>query len=251
MFLHKLENLYGGLIRLLTALLTLTLLVVAGGALINWQRATAVEPKTEATQQTPPKVATDDLVKRVVASQTGSAADPISANDPNRAAYERMSKTIAAFATKHNVAKEDADVDSLISSIHDKVAYQDTATLKAAFATGLADALEHTLANAKIEALLTKPATKKDDEWSEEVTPIAIVNDVIEQYDTEFTQQAEDSDSKGDSYKTFKEKQEGAWRSLARVGGPLLLLILVLQLLTFGRIEQNTRQLSGMGDKAK
>ncbi|WP_199101148.1 hypothetical protein [Dyella sp. ASV21] len=252
-FLQKLESLYGGLIRLLTAVLTLALLAVAATTLVNWQRATATEPEAKAAAtQVAPTISGDDLVKRVIASQGGKPDNGISADDPNRAAYERMSKAIDAFARKHEVSKEDADVDSVLSTIHDNVNYFDADAMKAAYANGLADALERTLTDAKVEALLNPPAAKKDDAWSsdEDVTPMGIVNDAVSQYDAAFTKQANRDDSDATGAVAHKEKQDAAWRSLLRAGGPLLLLILVLQLLTFGRIEQNTRTLTGQSKQA-
>lgn len=254
-FLQKLETLYAGLIRLLTVLLTLALLVVAGISLVNWQRMTAPEPTVEAksASQTPPKVATEDVVNRVVASQTGTTPDPISVNDPNRPAYDRIKNTIEAFAKKHEVSKEDFDVEDLMHSVRFDVSYLDNDALKAAYATGLADTLDHALADPKIEALLAKKPAKPDDEsyYVDEVTPMRVVQNLIAQYDTEFSQQSRQSDSDISDYMSHKNKQDAALRSLARTAGPLLLLLLVLQLLTFGRIEQNTRQLNGIGKDAR
>lgn len=249
MFLQKLESLYGGLIRLLTAVLTIALLVVAATALVNWQRATAADPEVKASTQSPPKITSDDLVRSVVANQSGKSDSGISADDPNRAAYDRMSKAIDAFARKHDVSKEDADVDSVLSTIHDNVNYFDADTMKAAYANGLADALERTLVDPKIDALLSQPKAKKEDSWSddEDVTPMGIVNAAVSQYDSAFIKQSGRDDSDSSGLIAHKEKQDAAWRSLLRAGGPLLLLILVLQLLTFGRIEQNTRTLNGQG----
>ncbi|WP_454725415.1 MULTISPECIES: hypothetical protein [Cupriavidus] len=245
-FLQKLESLYSGLIRLLTVVLTLALLIVAGVSLVKWQRATE-DPRanTPTMQSAVPNVATEDVVMRVVASRIGTAANPISANDPNKAAYDRIRKTVGAFANKHEVPKEDADLDDLMNSVRTKAGYYYGDSLRAAYVSGLADALDHALANPQIEALLAKKPTKSSDEWSyaDEVTPVGLARDVIDQYDTEFTRQSEYNDRDAYGEVNLKERQSAAWRSLARTAGPLLLLILVLQLLTYGRIEQNTRQL--------
>lgn len=229
-FLHTLERFYGGFIRLLTALLTLTLLAVAVMALLNWQRATASEEPKEAVHIAAPKVSSIDLVKRVVASQSGQSVDPISSSDPNRAAYERIEKTLHEFAQKHP-SDDDVDVASVLSTAREKADDQDTAALKAAYASGLAAALEQTLSDSSIDALL-KPST--------DATPMGIALEAVNQYDTDFNEQLSMFDSH-DSYRENDKARRDAWQSLARVGGPLLLLILVLQLLTFGRIEQNTR----------
>jgi hypothetical protein len=242
--LHKLEGLYGGLTRLLTALLTVTLLVVSAVTLFNWQRATASEPpRKEATQPAPPKVASEDLIKRVIASQTGQSVDPISSSDPNRAAYDRIGKAIAAFAKKHP-SEDGPTVEDVISFAREKVSYQDTADLRAAYATGLADTLERALADARIDALLPAPDAQKADAWASDATPMDITHALINQFDSDFTEQVamvsylhEDRDT------LDRDKQANAWRSLMRLGGPLLMLMLLLQVLTFGRIEQNTRQL--------
>lgn len=241
--LHKLEGLYGGLVRLITALLTVTLLVVSVAALFNWQRATASEsPRKEAARPAPPNVASEDVIKRVLASQNGQSIDPISSHDPNRPAYDRIGKAVAAFARKHP-SEEDLSVEDVILFAREKVGYQDTPELKAAFATGLADALERALADARIDALLRAPDARKADAWANDATAMDITHALINQFDSDFTEQVtmvshlhDDRDAMG------REKQAEAWRSLMRLGGPLLMLMLLLQVLTFGRIEQNTRQ---------
>lgn len=241
--LHKLEGLYGGLIRLLTALLTVTLLVVSVVALFNWQRATASEsPRKEAAQPAPPKVASEDLIKRVVASQTGQSVDPISTHDPNRTAYDRIGRAVAAFAKKHP-SDEDLSVDDVISFAREKVSYQDTPELKAAYAAGLADTLERALADARIDALLRAPDARKADAWANDATAMDITHALINQFDSDFTEQVTTvSNLHEDRDVMDHEKQANAWRSLMRLGGPLLMLMLLLQVLTFGRLEQNTRQ---------
>jgi len=248
--LHKLESMYGNFIRLLSALLTLALLAIAVVALVNWQRATASEDSArKSVEAAPPKVSSVDIVKRVVASQMGQSADPIRSSDPNRAAFERIEKAIKAFAQKHP-SDEDLDADSLSSLARSNTDDQDTVALKAAYASGLADTLERTLADPKIEALF-KPSREVQDSsrpsvdvdrhsTSDEVGPMSIVHETIEQYDTDFSEQLSMTASMHDDHDDGR-KQRDAWLSLARVGGPMLLLILVLQLLTFGRIEQNTR----------
>jgi hypothetical protein len=237
-FLHKLEQLYNGLIRLVTVLLTLALLGVAFKAALDWRRATAEpEPKVDAAQVAKtPKVATEDVVTRVVANQTGKETIGISSTDPNRAAYDRMSAAIHAFAQKHAVSAEDEDLPSQIEAIHYKVRAQDTDTLKTIYANGLADALEQSLADPRLGRLLEPGGNELP-----AVTPMALVSDVIDQYDTAFTDQHTSTADSTDAYEAQKQQQDAAWRSLARAGGPLLLAILVLQLLTFGRIERNTR----------
>lgn len=246
--LQKLESLYGSLIRLLTALLTLTLLAVCIMALVNWQRATAKEEATPkaAVDPAPPKVSSDDIIKRVVANQLGQSVDPIRSNDPNAGALERIGKSIRAFADKHP-SDEYMSADDVIASARDKVNDQDTPALKAAYATGLADALEHSLANAKIEALVIKHAPHAagaEDVSSADAQPMEVVRDVISQFDDDFSEQVTMTSHLDDDRDTQADrKRSEAWSMLMRVGGPLLLLMLVLQLLTFGRIEQNTRRL--------
>lgn len=239
-FVHKLESLYGNFIRLLAALLTLTLLAVAVMALLNWQRATASEEPRKAVVEAAPRVSNAELVTRVVASQSGQSVDPIRSNDPNRAAYERIDKAIKAFAQKHP-SDEDLDAGSLLSLAQENVGEQDSAGLKAAYASGLAAALEQTLSDAKIDALLQPSKSEVKFGSSDEVTPMGIVHETINQYDSDFTEQLAMLASHDDDG-AARQKRSDAWLSLARVGGPLLLLLLVLQLLTFGRIEQNTRR---------
>lgn len=247
-FMLKLEHIYGNFIRLLTALLTLTLLAVAVVALVNWQRATTSEDSRKDAAQGVPRVSSADLVKRVVASQTGQSVDPIISHDPNRASFERIEKAVRAFAQKY--PSEQMDVASLLSLAHEKADGQDTGTLKAAYASGLADALEHTLTDAKVEALLKSPGEGMDIAQRPDGTPVriydnhmepaSIVHETMDQYDSDFTAQIA---MNVDDASTDANNQRDAWTSLARMGGPLLLIILVLQLLTFGRIEQNTRSL--------
>ncbi|WNL46420.1 hypothetical protein RKE25_01930 [Dyella sp. BiH032] len=238
--LQKLEQLYNGLIRLLTVLLTLALLGVAFKAALDWRRATAPEPELKAASAAPaktPKVAAADVVKRVVANQSGTEADAISATDPHRAAYDRIGKAIRAFVQKQGATLEEEEFTAQLNAIHYKVSAQDTDALKAAYANGLADAFEQSLADPKIDALLAKRP-----EGDLPIAPMTVVGDVVDQYDTVFSEQNTASgDSPADGYLAQKEKQDAAWRSLVRAGGPILLLILVLQLLTFGRIERNTR----------
>lgn len=239
--LNRLDHFYGNFIRLLSALLTLALLAVAVMALVNWQRATASESERKA-QPAPPKVASQDVIRRVIASQTGASLDPISSNDPNHDALERMSKAMIAFGQKHGVSHDDLaqGVDNAMASIRSKISEQDTPALKAAYASGLVETLERTLSDPRIDALLPKADAHPDD--SDDVSVTGILGETIEQYDTDFSEQlmmiAGNDDDGTDAH-----RQREAWTSLARVGGPLLLLILVLQLLTFGRIEQNTRAL--------
>ena len=237
-FLQKLEQLYNGLIRLVTVLLTLALLGVAFNAALDWRRATAEpEPKADTAQVAKaPKVSTEDVVTSVVANQTGKETIQISSNDPNRAAFDRMSKAIHAFAQKHEVSAEDEDLPSQIEAINYKVRAQDTDTLKAIYANGLADTLEQSLADPRIGRLLQPGGDEPT-----AITPMALVDDVIDQYNTAFIDQHANTADSTDAYEAQKKQQDAAWRSLARTGGPLLLAILVLQLLTFGRIERNTR----------
>lgn len=241
--LHRLEGLYGGLIRLLTAVLTVALLAISTVALLNWQRATASEsPRKETTQPAPPKVASEDLIKRVVASQTGQSVDPISSHDPNRAAYDRIGKAIAAFTRKHP-SDDESSADEMMSLVREKVGYQDTAELRAAYASGLADALERALADTRIDALLAAQAAGKEDAWHESTTAMEVTRALIDQFDSDFTEQATMIGHLHDDRDALDQaKQSEAWRSLMRLAGPMLMLMLLLQLLTFGRIEQNTRQ---------
>ena len=110
-------------------------------------------PALAASQPAPPKVASEDLIKRVVASQTGQSVDPISSHDPNRAAYDRIGKAIAAFARKHP-SDDESSADEMMSLVREKVGYQDTAELRTAYASGLADALERALADTRISGVL-------------------------------------------------------------------------------------------------
>lgn len=246
-FLQKLEQLYNGLIRLVTVLLTLALLGVAFNAVLDWRRATAEPvPKVDLAQAAKaPKVSTEDVVTSVVANQTGKETIAIGSNDPNRAAFDRMSKAIHAFAQKHEVSAEDEDLPGQIEAIFYKVRAQDTDTLKAIYANGLADTLEQSLADPRINRLLQPGGDEPT-----AITPMALVGDVIDQYSTAFANQhASTATDSTDAEEAQKKQQEAAWRSLARAGGPLLLAILVLQLLTFGRIERNTREWVGTEGK--
>ncbi|HET6552170.1 MAG TPA: hypothetical protein VFG49_01415 [Dyella sp.] len=242
-FLNRVDLLYGNLIRLLTALLTVALLALAVMACFNWQRLTAMEEVDTSTQpQTPPKIATEDVVKHTVASQTDSVPDPIGANDPHRAAYDRIGKALETFARKHDICADEFQAESLLSTIHANVDFQDTDALKAAYANGLADTFERALSDPRIEALLPRPADQKEERSFGYPDARGVVVDMINQYDTLFSQSLA-ATSATHGYLDKKDRQDAAWRSLARIGGPMLLLVVVLQLLTFGRIEQNTRRL--------
>ena len=245
--MQKLERLYNGLIGLVTVVLTLALLGVALKATLDWRRATA-EPEARPGTSQPgkaPKIASADVVKRVVSGQTGDELDAIDSNDPNRAAYDRMGKAIHAFAQKHAVAADEEALVTRLNAIHSTVKEQETDALRAAYANGLADALEQGLADPRIEGLL-KPA----DDSHDAADPMMLVASMVSEYNSVFTEQTlGHDDADGRTQQNQQRQQEVAWRSLARLGGPLLLAILVLQLLTFGRIERNTRGWSGEADR--
>lgn len=246
--LQKLEKFYACLMRLLTVACTLALLVGAVLVGIHWLRATAAPAEADVTSQSQivPKVSADELVKHIVSAGSDGEEDPIAADDTNRASYDRIRKVIDAFASKHAVRQGDMDVAGLLGTVQEQASSQVSTALTAAYVSGLADGMEHALSDPKIEAMLDKARHEaaKDSTDEGEAMPASIVSMVISQYDTAFARQLSLGTHNDPAAQAGGAEQRKAdWLALARLGGPLLLLVLVLQLLTFGRIEQNTRDL--------
>lgn len=236
--LNTTERCFYGVTRFLSMLLTLALLVCAGIIGINWMALTATPPTP--AEVTPPKIVAEDVLKAVVAKDG-------TASDANSAAYVRIRKAVAAFGAKYHVAGDDLPVDSIIETVQLSANAQDSAALSAAYANGAADLFEHALSDARVDAMVHKSeddAHPADDEEKLDVD-VEAISQVAEQlnsrYDAQFSTKLEAATPFA---KEKSESREQSMLRLARVGGPLLLLLLVLQTLAVGRVDQSLRSLA-------
>jgi hypothetical protein len=238
--LQKIESGYNILIRLLTVIITLALLVGACFVTVNWLHATATAPAAMTPAAMTPKVSATDLVTHLV---TPEALSTISANDPNYASYERIRKAVGEFAKKHEVADEDVGMDDVLKKVKFVAEGEDTMELTQAYVAGAADALEHALVDPKVDALLAKSAkaTQEDtDESSDAVIskPMDVVGSVLDGFMGEFDRQVAAS-TDGKVRKGLAQEKLDSWATLAKIGVPIGLLVLLLQLLTFGKLAQS------------
>jgi hypothetical protein len=235
--LKKIERGYDLLIRLLTVIITLALLVGACVVTVNWLRATDTAPATRALEM--PKVSASDLVAHVV---TPDASFAINSDDPDHASYERIRKAVAEFAKKHKVADDDVGIDDVLTKVKSAAGGEDTTELTHAYVSGVADALEQTLADPKVDALLTKAAKAREDSDdssdSDTTKPMDVVGTILDGFNAEFDRQAT-TGTDGKSQKDLEKVKVDSWTTLAQIGVPLGLLVLLLQLLTFGKLAQS------------
>jgi len=231
--LQKIERGYDLLIRLMTVIITLALLVGAGVLGVNWLRVTATAPADQTVET--PKVSASDLVTHVLSPEISSN---ISSNDPDHASYERIRVAVAEFAKKHHMG----EVVSGVKSVADD---ESTEALTHAYVSGMADTFEHTLTDPKIDTLLAKLAANaqsdsSDDSTSSEISkPMDVVSSVQTGFSTEFDRQVAQSTEGTKGVKDVEKERKGSLTTLAQIGLPLGLLVLLLQLLTFGKIAQS------------
>ncbi|MFZ0869218.1 MAG: hypothetical protein WAM90_00690 [Rhodanobacter sp.] len=235
--LKTIERGYDLLIRILTVIITLALLVGACVVTINWLRATATAPVAKTLEM--PKVSASDLVTHVV---TPDASVGISSSNPDYASYERVRKAVAEFAEKHKVEDDDVGMDDVLNKVKSSADGEETTELTHAYVSGVADALEHTLADPKIDTLLAKAAKAQensdDSSDSDTTKPMDVVSSILAGFDTEFDRQAT-AGTDGKSQKDLEKVKLDSWTTLAQIGVPLGLLVLLLQLLTFGKLAQS------------
>jgi len=238
--LQKIERGYDLLIRLMTVIITLALLVGAGVLGVNWLRVTATAPADQTVET--PKVSASDLVTHVLSPEISSN---ISSNDPDHASYERISVAVAEFAKKHHVADDDVNMGEVVSGVKSVADDESTEALTHAYVSGMADTFEHTLTDPKIDTLLAKLAANaqsdsSDDSTSSEISkPMDVVSSVQTGFSTEFDRQVAQSTEGTKGVKDVEKERKGSLTTLAQIGLPLGLLVLLLQLLTFGKIAQS------------
>lgn len=235
--MQRVEHGFYGLTRLLSILLTIALLACAVFLAKSWLDVTAPTAKPAT-----PTVTAEDVVAQVVANDGGAASDP------NHAAYERMQKAIVSFASKYNVSADLLDTDSFTDDVKTVAADQANKETTAAYANGAADMLDRALTDPRIEVLVKKnlaeeaaPSNAEEKRCADAGAINIALHELIEEYRAEFLQKSVPSEA---SELDQSMKQYDTMRSLARIGGPLFLLLLILQVLAFGRVDQSLRDIA-------
>lgn len=137
---------------------------------------------------------------------------------------------------------DDVGMDDVLNKVKSSADGEETTELTHAYVSGVADALEHTLADPKIDTLLAKAAKAQensdDSSDSDTTKPMDVVSSILAGFDTEFDRQAT-AGTDGKSQKDLEKVKLDSWTTLAQIGVPLGLLVLLLQLLTFGKLAQS------------
>ncbi|WP_130617551.1 hypothetical protein [Dyella amyloliquefaciens] len=237
------ERYFYGLTRLLSILLTIALL---GCALVmgsSWFDLTAPAPKLADVEA--PKIATDDIVKAVVSGDEAGAA-----NNVKNPAYDRIKKAIEAFGAKYQVSPDELPIDDLVEAVQTSADSQDTTALSGAYVSGVANVFEQALQDDRVGTVIRKaeadqkPSSTEEKRSVDNGAIVQLVTDLNSNYSEKFDAQV--AKTRWPTKDSADKREQGQLR-LARIGGPLLLLLLVLQMLAVGRVDQSLRTLADKG----
>lgn len=239
--MQRIEQGFYSLTRLLSIILTLALLACALVIAKSWLDATAPEAKPGI-----PTVTAEDVLAHVTVDDKGGTAD-----DANHEAYERMKKAIVSFASKHQVSADNLDPDTIIDDVKETANDQENKLVTAAYANGAAAMLEGALADPRIDGLVKKAEdaveadakpSSADERLCADVKAINLtLEDLLADYRVQFLKKAVPSESSDQDRLT---KREDTMLGIARIGGPLFLLLIILQVLAFGRVDQSLRDIA-------
>jgi len=241
-FIQRAEQGFYRLTRLLSILLTVALLACAVVIGKHWLDVTAPETKPIPVSPAIPAVAVEDVVTHVIAGEKEGAED-----EANRKARERMQKAILSFAAKYGVPADSIEPGNVIGDVLTTAADQESEELKVAYADGAAAMLEHALADPRVDGLIKKAEDKAHLSNGQEKLAVDLdaiestLDELVTQYKYEFQKGMVPTES--DDLDSLK-KRDDTMRSMARTGGPLALLLLILQVLAFGRVDQSLRDIA-------
>lgn len=239
--MQRIEQGFYGLTRLLSILLTLALLACAAAIAERWLDATAPETRSVANT-TIPAVATENVIASVAGGNEDSAE-----SDANREARERMQKAILSFASKYNVPADHIEPGNYIGDVLTTAADQQNEQLSAAYANGVASMLEHALTDPRIDGLIRKAEGVAKPPNAAEKLGVDLdaidstLTNLVTQYESDFQQKLVPKEAS--DFDQLK-KRDDTIRAMARMGGPLFLLLLILQVLAFGRVDQSLRDIA-------
>lgn len=232
--LQKIENAYLAILRLAVIVIAGLLLVAVVIQGLNSIKAIRMEPETA---KAAPTVSGQELIADVAKKATAegeepSEADTSTAADPNQAHFDRTAKAIASFVAKHSTTGESVDVAQVADVIKSKAAELEDAGHTAAYAKGLADLIEKTLASPSvIKAAQTTSA-------------IHVVDVAIDTYGEKFNAQIEAVNAQNEKkLEEYTEKKAEGMQSLYVAVGAFFAFLTIIFLSVIIRIERNLRHL--------
>lgn len=238
--LKTIDRLYTLCVRVLCALLMLVLLVSAIVVGIYWLRTTSID--LLATPQTPvPSISAQSIVRSLGQTDEQKSA-PAKLDE-----YQRIAKALETFAEKHGASEEETQTEDFLAAIKNAAQTQSTEELQHAYVSGLAQLLETTLLDPKLDALIRPNVASNSEEPAEKeedtrVEPLELVGEIYQKYNAEFNAQAEKITASEASVASEKDKErEAAYSRLIQWAGALVLSLLLLLALTLGRIEHHLR----------